>query len=295
MSAMALTAAFWQIFWQVDTPVAIEKAAITASAAAIKDEDKVMENIGYQTAGEAAVPATAASTPIAGPKHSMEGIGKLIQDLAHSDNTKVYAALDALNMDLKEDKNKCYKIQIAGGCHALVLLLKKCTESPVVCAQVTALNELAELTTLHKTLHIMIRLTHHLDESKVGIAANGGVEAVVKAMKTFPKCQKTQLYSCFLLHNLACCRIGKKRIVESDGMKYTLAVINNHLDHADTCERACSILMVVIADSNDNTEVFIDLGGAAAVVKVNNMWPENYRIQSGISHLSGSIAAYFNR
>jgi hypothetical protein len=35
-----------------------------------------------------------------------------------------------------------------------------------------------------------------------------------------------------------------------------LAAINNHLGHADTCERGCSILMIMIA-SNDNTELFI--------------------------------------
>jgi hypothetical protein len=84
--------------------------------------------------------------------------------------------------------------------------------------------------------------------------------------------------------------VGKKRIVE---IEVFLATINNHFDHADTCERACSILMIVIAGSNDNAELFICLGGATAVAKVKNRSPENYRIQTGICNLCKSIAPQF--
>jgi hypothetical protein len=243
---------------------------------------------------------TASATAAAKQEDSIESIGQMIEDLSHSDYAQVNAALDALNLGLKDDKYKCYKIQvIVGGCHALVLLLKKCLDKAIgiipACDQVTKLNVLAELTTLHTTLHILIRLTHHLDESKVGIAAIGGVEAVIKAMNTFPKCQTLQEFACFLVHNLACCSIGKKRIVDADEMEVFLAAINNHLGHADTCERACSILMIMIADSNDNTELFIRLGGATAVAKVKTKWPGNYRIQNGMRHLSKSIAAHFTR
>jgi hypothetical protein len=78
-------------------------------------------------------------------------------------------------------------------------------------------------------------------------------------------------------------------------MEGFLAAINNHLGHADTCERACSILMIMIADSNDKTELFIRLGGATAVAKVKTKWPGNYRIQNGMRRLSKSIAAHFTR
>ena len=78
-------------------------------------------------------------------------------------------------------------------------------------------------------------------------------------------------------------------------MEIFLAAINNHLDHANTCERAFSVLMIVIAGSNDNTDLFMDLGGATTAAKVKNMWPKNDRIQTGMCHLSEPIAAYFNR
>jgi hypothetical protein len=50
-----------------------------------------------------------------------------------------------------------------------------------------------------------------------GIAAIGGVEAVVKAMKTSPKCQASEKRACGTLRNLACCSIGKKKVVETGG------------------------------------------------------------------------------
>jgi flagellar biosynthesis regulator FlaF len=65
--------------------------------------------------------ANPAST-IAAPAWSMESIGALIQDLFHSDNAKVNAALFALRLDLDEDEKKCDKIQAVGGCFALVHL-----------------------------------------------------------------------------------------------------------------------------------------------------------------------------
>jgi hypothetical protein len=49
----------------------------------------------------------------------------LIQDLHHSDNAKVNAGLDALNLDLGEDKKKCETFVTAGGWFALVQLLNK--------------------------------------------------------------------------------------------------------------------------------------------------------------------------
>jgi hypothetical protein len=35
-------------------------------------------------------------------EESLEGVGKMIQDLAHSDNAKVNAALDALTLDVRK-------------------------------------------------------------------------------------------------------------------------------------------------------------------------------------------------
>jgi hypothetical protein len=70
-------------------------------------------------------------------------------DLFHSDDTKVIADLDALDLKLDEDSKKCEKLVTAGGCFALVQLikdyLKNAIEKCPACDQVTELNEAAEL------------------------------------------------------------------------------------------------------------------------------------------------------
>jgi hypothetical protein len=230
---------------------------------------------------------------------SVVSIGALIQDLFHSDDAKVDATFTALNLDLVKDKKKCDKIQAVGGCFVLVHLLNKCLHKAIdrfpACDQVTALNELPELTTLHKTLSVITNLTYNHYDSKVGIAAIGGMEAVIKVMQTFPKCQTLQERAFIVVLNLACCSIGKMKVVETGGMEVILAAISNHLGSAYICERASLILINLIADSTENTELFVCLGGATAVAKVKNKWPENYRIQNGMRHLSKSIAAHFIR
>jgi carboxylesterase type B len=53
----------------------------------------------------------------------VDDVEKLIQDLTHSNNARVNAALDALNLDLDKDKEKCGTVT-AWGSAALVRLLK---------------------------------------------------------------------------------------------------------------------------------------------------------------------------
>jgi hypothetical protein len=169
-------------------------------------------------------------------EESIQIIGKLIQDLFHSDNTKVNATLNALCLNLDKDKQKCDILVTAGGCHALVHLMKNCLAKAIdeipACEQVTELSELAELTTLEETLGVITDLTFRHDESKVGIAAIGGVDAVVKVMKTFPKCQKLQQRACTSLINLSVCSIGTTNAIESGGIEPLLAAVNNHLGSA---------------------------------------------------------------
>jgi uncharacterized protein YheU (UPF0270 family) len=80
---------------------------------------------------------------------SPEGIENLIQDLVHSDNARVNAALDALNQDLEKNKEKCDTVIVWGGCVALVRLLrdriKKAMKEVPQCDQVTESHELPEL------------------------------------------------------------------------------------------------------------------------------------------------------
>jgi hypothetical protein len=110
----------------------------------------------------------------------------MFQDLFHSDSAKANATLDVLNHDYIND-NKLYdKLQAVGGCSALVHLMQNClnkaTDGFSGCDQVTELIERAELTTLSKTLIVIISWTSLHDESKVGIKAISGVEAIARVL-----------------------------------------------------------------------------------------------------------------
>ena len=91
----------------------------------------------------------------------MEGVGKLIQDLAHSDTAKVNTALDALlSLDVNKDKEECSNdlkqqydtVTAWGGYAALVHLLKDRLKTAMKkvpqCDQITELNEVPELETI---------------------------------------------------------------------------------------------------------------------------------------------------
>jgi hypothetical protein len=157
------------------------------------------------------------------------------------------------------------------------------------------LNALAELTTLHKTLSVIVRLTHHLDESRVGITAVGGVEAVVKIMKTFPNCQMLQKCACHALLNVMCNNTtGKKKAIESGGIEVVIAAINNHLGSANLCRRACKALSNMIWSSKENACLMISLGGGAAVAKVRTKWPDNNDVQYWVRRLARLLASEMN-
>jgi hypothetical protein len=83
------------------------------------------------------------------------------------------------------------------------------------CDQVAELNELAELETLDKSLHLIICLTYMHDVSRVGITAVGGVEAVEDVLMTFPECHDLQVSASYALLNLISGNIiGKNKAVE---------------------------------------------------------------------------------
>jgi hypothetical protein len=227
-------------------------------------------------------------------EESLEGVGKLIQDLFHSDNAKVNAALDALKLDLSKDKEKCDTFTVWGGCAALVHLLKdrlkKATKKVPACDLVTELNELPELATIGNTLKAIVWLTYYSEMGRIGIATVGGVEAVVKVMKNFPKCQTLQEYACSALRNLTCCSIGKTKVVESGGIEVILAAINNHLGSPFVCRKACWALSNIVRRSKENTGLLITLGGGAAVAKVRTKWPDNDGVQTRMRRLANLMA-----
>jgi hypothetical protein len=248
-----------------------------------------------QTAEVASVAITASNEN----EESIHSIGKTVQDLLHSDDAKINAALDALNLNLIEDKKKCDKIQAVGGCLALVLLLKKCLDKVIdsipACDEVTELNELADLTTLNKTLMVIVHLTLQHAESQIGITAIGCVEAVVKIMKTFPKCHMLQECACLLLVDLAYnSATGKQNIIESGGIEVLLAATHNHLGSPIVCEYACWAMATIVDGNKESIEPLISLGGATAVTKVRRKWPDNEAVQKRVRHLAKMFAAEMN-
>jgi hypothetical protein len=229
-------------------------------------------------------------------EESLEGVGKLIQDLAHSDNAKVNAALDALSLDLGKDKEKCDTVTAWGGCAALVRLmkdrLKKAMKKIPQCDQVTESNELPELRTLCKTLCVITNVSFYTERVRVAMVTVGGVEAVVKVMKTFPKCQALQWRGCGALLNLTPNNYtGKAKVIESNGIEVLLAAINNHLGSPDVCRKACWALVNNMNGSKENTELLIFLGGGAAVAKVRRKWRNNDLVQTQVRKLAGLFGA----
>jgi hypothetical protein len=205
----------------------------------------------------------AASISHAKEETSLESVGALIQELFQPDNTEetVKAALDALYLDLRQDTKKCDKIQAVGGCHALVQLVKNCLKKATErmglgrCRQY---NERCEFSTLHKSLGVITSLSYHHNESRAGITAIGGVEAVVKVMNVFPMCHDLQLSGSHALLNLTHDNIiGAKKAVETGGINVLLAAVNNHLDSASTAEMACLALRNMVGASEENTGLLI--------------------------------------
>jgi hypothetical protein len=218
--------------------------------------------------------------------NSMGRIEKKIQNLSGSDNVEVNAALVALLKDLAKDPKTYDNIFSAGGSHALVRLLKSCLEKAIAvipaCDQVTEAHELAELKTIHRTLRVIVNLTFQREESRVEIAEIGGVEVVVKIMKTFPKSEKLQRRACQALRNLTCCSIVQVKAVESGGIEVLLAAINNHLGSASLCENACFSLCNIGFGSKENIDLMISLGGGAAFFKIKAKWPDIDFVHKGV-------------
>jgi hypothetical protein len=239
--------------------------------------------------------AATANTASIEHEKMISSIGKMIEDLCLSDNTKVNAALVALDQDFIKDKKKYESFVSAGGCLALVLLLKKCLDKAIdlipACDQVAEVDELAELTTLQKALYAILNLTVEHDESQVGISTISGVEVVVKAMKTFPKCAELLDNACHAVAILALCSIGRAKIIESGGIDFLLATVNNNLDSEIICENACWALSSIVHGSKENTGLLITLGGATAVAKVRTKWPDNEDVQVEVRALADLIGS----
>jgi hypothetical protein len=186
-------------------------------------------------------------------------------------------------LDIDKDKKKSNNMHAVGGCLALVYLMKNCLDKAIdkipACDQVTKLNESPVLETLLNTLGVIVTLVCTHKENRVGICLVGGVEAVVKVMKTFPKCELLQVCACSTLGNLAFCTLGKKKSVETGAMEFLVAAVNNHLDSARVCDFACWAFYSLITANKESTNIFLSSGGVTAVTKVRVPWPEDEIVQ----------------
>jgi hypothetical protein len=134
-------------------------------------------------------------------------------------------------------------------------------------------------------------LTYNRVETRVCIS-DIGVKAVVKVMKTFPKCQPLQERACCALRNLTCNNTtGKNKVVETGGIEVLLAAITNHLNSAGVCENACLAMYNIVHGSKENTELLITLGGGAAVAKVITKWPDIKDVQAQVKKLASIFEA----
>jgi hypothetical protein len=84
------------------------------------------------------------------------------------------------------------------------------------------------------------------------------------------------------------------KVVETGGIEVLLAAINNHLDSADVSGTACWALSNIVANSKEDTELLIDLGGGAAVSKVRKEWPDDNVAQTQVQRLAKLMAAEMN-
>jgi hypothetical protein len=95
-------------------------AAVVSSDAQSKSKARRVSTDASASAVASHQTTEEAPTADDAPNNSMESIGKMIQDLFHSDNAKIDAALDALKQGLINYKKKYENMQAVGGCLALV-------------------------------------------------------------------------------------------------------------------------------------------------------------------------------
>jgi hypothetical protein len=228
-----------------------------------------------------------------------EGLEKILQDLFRSDTAKVN--VKGLDKDFMKDKKNRANFVAAGGCRVLVQLVKECLkkakEEIPACYQVTDLCSIPALKSLYKTLSVITKLTFHYDESTTfGFTFYGGVEALIKVMKTFSKCQKLQDRAAGALVNLVSCSnvTGIAKAIKSGGIQVLLAAINNHLSSAIICEYACVGLLNIVVGSKENTGRLTTLGGEAAVDKVRTKWVDHNAVQTQVRKLASLFGAEWN-
>jgi hypothetical protein len=77
-------------------------------------------------------------------------------------------------------------------------------------------------------------------------------------------------------------------------MEVLLAAANSHLDSTRVCDNACWALSNIVDENKENTRLLISLGGAAAVSKVREEWPDDDAVQTKVQRLIKIIATEMN-
>jgi hypothetical protein len=213
---------------------------------------------------------------VAAPYGSAESIGKLVQDLSSPQGAVVDAALDVLYRYSKRDFDSLIwaKIAAVGGCFALVQLGKKSLESAIEMIPLRSNSEVNDILLqvatgrLTRSFIIISKMTHVHPMSRYGINSIGGVEVLVKVIKTFPKHSWLQLRACNALCNLTACPVGRERADEVGAIEALLTTIKSNPGNKYIFLYGCRALTHMCKGSFERTMLLIGLGGITT-------WPDD--------------------
>lgn len=192
-------------------------------------------------------------------------------------------------------EGKLEPLRNCGPCMVLVQfvedLLQKATANIPACDRVKRVNDYADLKPLNAAIDVIVLLAHRHYNGSVTIGSVVGVEAVVKVMKTFPKCLTLQETACSALRNLTYCNLGQKKALEAgQTIDLLLAALKNHLASPYLCVQAVLALYNVIMNDDKSTELLPSSEGvAAAVNKVRDQWPEVDSVQQAVKLLASAL------
>jgi hypothetical protein len=122
---------------------------------------------------------------------------------------------------------------------------------------------------LSKAFIIISNMTHRYPRSMSDFNSIGGVEVLVKVMKTFPKHHPwVQLRACNALCNLTACPVGRKRADEAGAIEVLLTTIKSYPGNKYIFLYGCRTLTNMCASSFERNKQLIELGGIAT-------WPDD--------------------
>jgi hypothetical protein len=238
--------------------------------------------------------ASVTHVTIAAPCGSAEGIGKLIQALTCSNGAVVDAALDVMYRYSKHDfgSPSWAKIAAVGGCFGLVQIAKKSLEMAIEIIplrnQVNDSHLRVITGRLNRACIIISNMTYAYPKSRYGINSIGGVEVLVKVMKTFPKHPWLQLRACNALCNLTACPVGRGRAGKVGAIEVLLTTIKSHPENKYIFLYGCRALINMCETSFERTKQLIDLGGIST-------WPDDFEARHAAKCLLQVVATGIQR